>query len=99
MVKFWVNDPNVTAYADLSDYTCPFVFGDRIEEGQCQVKFPCGICQLPPAKRLLIKGICAKDAEYRYMYSKQGTLANIATLSTHLAAINSAFGAQPLTSL
>ena len=27
------------------------------------------------------------------------TLANIATLSTHLAAINSAFGAQPLTSL
>ena len=32
----------------------------------CTVKFPCGICQLPPAKRLLIKGVCGKDAEYSY---------------------------------
>ena len=32
----------------------------------CTVKFPCGICKLPPKKRLLIKGVCGKDAEYSY---------------------------------
>ena len=36
---------------------------------------------------------------FAYKVSKEVTLAKIATLSTHLAAINSAFGAQPLTSL
>ena len=65
-VKFWINDKNISAYADVSNYECPYVFGDRVEKGLCEVKFPCGLCQLPPAKRLLIKGVCAKDVEYNY---------------------------------
>ena len=48
-VKFWIRDPNLTeSYQDLSDYDCPYVFGERIERGLCGVKFPCGICKLPP---------------------------------------------------
>ena len=33
---------------------------------QALFRFPCGICILPPAKRLLIKGVCANDVEYDY---------------------------------
>ena len=66
LVKFWIREPNGTVRTDLSKHTCPYVFGDRIEMQPCTVKFPCGICKLPAAKRLLIKGVCGKDAEYSY---------------------------------
>ena len=66
MVKFWIRDPNISAYQDISDRECSYVFGDRIERNLCDVRFPCGICQLAPAKRLLIKGVCGKDVENNY---------------------------------
>ena len=39
-------------------------------------RFPCGICILPPAKRLLIKGVCGKDVEnnfYDFDFGVYGT--------------------------
>ena len=30
LVKFWIRQPNVTMFTDLSDLTCPYVFGNRI---------------------------------------------------------------------
>jgi hypothetical protein len=50
----------------LDDQDCTYIFGDRTERGSCGSRFPCGICKLPPAKRVLIKGVCAKDVEYTF---------------------------------
>ena len=66
LVKFWIRNPNVTMYSDMSNQLCPYAFGKQVEMQPCTIKFPCGICKLPSAKRLLIKGICKKDVEYKY---------------------------------
>lgn len=65
-MKFWLRDPNITSNVDVSNYDCSSVFGDRIERLACAERFPCGLCKLPSGKRLLIKGVCAKDVEYNF---------------------------------
>lgn len=63
-VKFWLaDDQDVTD--DPGSY-CQFVFGHRVEKDFCSARFPCGLCELPPTKRLLIKGLCSKDLESKY---------------------------------
>ena len=57
-VKFWLNQPNITKFSDVSKFDCQYVFGDRVEKSVCTDRFPCGICKLPPNKLTLIKGLC-----------------------------------------
>ena len=66
LVTFWLNNSNVTMYADLSDEQCQYAFGNTMEVQPCTVKFPCGICKLPEGKRLIVKGMCEKDVEDSY---------------------------------
>ena len=56
-VKFWLNQPNITKFSDVSKFDCQYVFGDRVEKSVCTDRFPCGICKLPPNKLTLIKGL------------------------------------------
>ena len=56
-VKFWLNQPNITKFSDVSTFDCQYVFGDRVEKSVCTDRFPCGICKLPPNKLTLIKGL------------------------------------------
>ena len=75
-VKFWLSHPNITKDSDVSNFECKYVFGDRIESWACLDRFPCGICKLPAAKKLLIKGVCAPDVEmgFDFDFGIYGTL-------------------------
>ena len=39
LVKFWIKDPNITAYQDISQRECAYVFGDRIEKNTCDIRY------------------------------------------------------------
>ena len=39
LVKFWIRDPNITAYQDISGRECSYAFGNIIEKDLCDVRF------------------------------------------------------------